>query len=631
MQRNDQRAAQEGAMSAVIFEPAPRSERGVRGDRGGIATHRYQSPIVHALAIPTAHPQAEAWQDGASAPRPLTRGRRVERVGAGQPAAAPRRLAPRRAQAAASIACDEAERAQRFADLQRRMPGVHDAMSTRRPRRAVVVVPSRTIDKWHESAAAAQAYEERLLCSILELRDPDLRMVYVTSSPVAPSIVDYYLSLLPRRLRRGARARLTLIATGERSVRPLSEKLLERPRVLERIGRAIPDRDLCHFVPYGTTELERDVALALDIPMYGADPRHAHFGTKSGCRELFARAGVPHPLGVEHVTSVPDAIAAIASLRAAKPGIGELVMKLNEGVSGEGNAIVDVRGLPEPGAADEAQLIGGRIAAMVLDAPGVSVHAYLAKLAAHGGIVEERIVGHELRSPSVQLQVTPQGEVELLSTHDQLLGGPRGQTYLGCRFPAEAAYAPAISTIAGQIGRRLADAGVIGRSAIDFVVVGDGHGGWHPHAIEINLRKGGTTHPYHTLELLTGGAYDAAAAAFATPTGSPKHYVACDHVEAPRLRTLGRDGVLALTRGSALGFDRLCQRGVVFHMLSCLDELGRTGLTAIGDTAEEAQWRYSNAQSALLEGAEVAAGGRHQPTARHARAGMTSAPIPAAA
>jgi hypothetical protein len=31
--------------------------------------------------------------------------------------------------------------------------------------------------------------------------------------------------------------------------------------------------------------------------------------------------------------------------------------------------------------------------------------------------------------------VTPTGEVEIVSTHDQLLGGPSGQSYLGCRFP----------------------------------------------------------------------------------------------------------------------------------------------------------------------------------------------------
>ena len=56
----------------------------------------------------------------------------------------------------------------------------------------------------------------------------------------------------------------------------------------------------------------------------GADPALAHLGTKSGGRELFARAGVAHPLGVEHVRSRADVIAAIARLRAVRPRIGQV-------------------------------------------------------------------------------------------------------------------------------------------------------------------------------------------------------------------------------------------------------------------------------------------------------------------
>ena len=62
-------------------------------------------------------------------------------------------------------------------------------------------------------------------------------------------------------------------------------------------------------------------------------------------------------------------------------------------------------------------------------------------------------MGREFRSPSAQLRVTPLGKVELLSTHDQMLGGPSGQTYLGCRFPANLEYA-ADDHARGREGRR---------------------------------------------------------------------------------------------------------------------------------------------------------------------------------
>ena len=62
--------------------------------------------------------------------------------------------------------------------------------------------------------------------------------------------------------------------------------------------------------------------------------------------------------------------------------------------------------------------------------------------------------------------------------------------------------------------------GAIGRAAIDFIVGRDRSGTWSAYAIEINLRKGATTHPLYTLELVTGGAYDPLSGTFRAPDGS---------------------------------------------------------------------------------------------------------------
>jgi PGM1 C-terminal domain/ATP-grasp domain len=351
------------------------------------------------------------------------------------------------------------------------------------------------------------------------------------------------------------------------------------------------------------TQSEQELGLALGVPVFGADPRHAHYGTKSGCRELFARTGVPHPLGAEGVTGIESAVDAILRLRAIKPEVSRLVMKLNHGVAGEGNALVDLGGVPAAGSPDERAAVAERVQALTPECPGLSASAFSGKLAAKGGIVEEWIAGRELRSPSVQLQITPDGAVHVVSTHDQILGGSTGQSYLGCRFPAAPAYATRISREARKVGDELARSGVIGRLAIDFVVTREEGGQWQPFAIEINLRKGGTTHPFETLARLTGGAYDVGMASFRTPTAQAKHYVATDHKEAPELRGLCRDGVLALARRPDLRFDPLRRMGVVFHMLSSLDELGRTGFTAIADNADEAAARFQHAEVTLLEAA----------------------------
>ena len=87
-----------------------------------------------------------------------------------------------------------------------------------------------------------------------------------------------------------------------------------------------------------------------------------------------------------------------------------------------------------------------------------------------GGIVEEFLEGEETRSPSCQIRIDPRGRVILISTHDQMLGGPTNQLYLGCRFPAEDGYRRQIQELARRIGEVLAARGVVSRLGIDFVV-----------------------------------------------------------------------------------------------------------------------------------------------------------------
>ena len=52
-------------------------------------------------------------------------------------------------------------------------------------------------------------------------------------------------------------------------------------------------------------------------------------------------------------------------------------------------------------------------------------------------------------------------------------------------------------------------------------------GDWDIQAIEINLRKGGTTHPFMTLKLLTNGHYDLNTGGILQPASAPeKYYIA---------------------------------------------------------------------------------------------------------
>ncbi len=486
-----------------------------------------------------------------------------------------------------------------FAALQRKLvPLWRSIQSFNQDSQTIVVVPSMGVDS-DMSGVRQQAYEERFLFLLLLLRQPRARLVYVTSQAIHPEIVDYYLGLLPGVIASHAKKRLFLVSPLDGSPGPLTQKILDRPRLLSEIRALVIDPDRAHLVPYTTTVKERELALRLGIPMYGADPALFPLGTKSGARRIFAEEGVPHPMGVDGLNTIDDIVAAIVSLRERKPGLQKVIVKLNEGVSGEGNAGIDLAGLPAPGDPGERRAVDARVRAMSFELPSMTLDAYTAKLAERGGVVEERIGGREFRSPSAQLRVTPLGAVEALSTHDQLLGGASGQTYLGCRFPANAAYAPAIMREALKVGRRLMKEGVLGRFALDFVAVRNARDEWDVYAIEINLRKGGTTHPFLTLQFLTDGRYDAETGGFATPGGVAKCFVASDHVQSPLYRAFTHEDLFDLAARHGLHFDQARQTGVVFHMMNAIGETGSVGLTAVANSADEAEALYEKTLQAL--------------------------------
>jgi hypothetical protein len=131
----------------------------------------------------------------------------------------------------------------------------------------------------------------------------------------------------------------------------------------------------------------------------------------------------------------------------------------------------------------------------------------------------------------------------------------------------------------------------MGRLGIDFVAT-RGPGGWSLYGLENNLRKGGTTHPFAVLRHLVRGSYDPDRGALREPGGVAKYYCATDNMVDPAWKGLAPGAVIKAVDAAGLTFDRARGRGVVLHMLSCLAVDGRFGLTALGDSPEQAAELY---------------------------------------
>ena len=146
-----------------------------------------------------------------------------------------------------------------FRRLQSQLPGqFRQIFPDPKAPRTVLIVPSFSLDQEVMSKiTGVMHYEERFLCLLLLLRWPRTRVIYVTSTPISESIIDYYLHLLPDVPTRHARRRLTLMCCNDPASQPLTAKILKQPRLLAQLGEAIGDRSRAHMTCFNVTGLER--------------------------------------------------------------------------------------------------------------------------------------------------------------------------------------------------------------------------------------------------------------------------------------------------------------------------------------------------------------------------------------
>ena len=458
-------------------------------------------------------------------------------------------------------------------------------------RGTIVVLPSATFPESElRKIVAIQHYEERLLCTTLLLANPDLQLVYITSLPIDDDIVEYYLRLVPDPA--SARRRLHFVVVGEDSGRALSAKVLDAPHVIDQVRALVDGVEHAYILPFNVTSLEGRVAELVGLPLFGARPELASLGSKTESRRAARKAGVGVLDGEEDVRSVRELAAAIQGLHARRPNAEAAVVKLNDGFSGQGHAIVELAGFSSLESAP-----------ITFIAEEESWPSYSAKVESGGAVVEQLVRVPGVVSPSVQCRITPGGAVEVISNHDQILGGLHDQVYLGCRFPARAAYRLDIQERARRVGEVLAADGVIGAFGIDFVLLPTDSELWDIYLSEINLRMGGTTHPFWMARLATGGTYDPTTGELVAG-GRPKCYVASDNLKSTALAGRTPADVIAEVDRSGMAFDPGRGTGATLHLLGAVPKFGKMGVTCIADSPEEADALYQDVSS-LLTGPSV--------------------------
>ena len=450
----------------------------------------------------------------------------------------------------------------------------------------VVVLPSYSVSMslLEHYGPRIPALEHRQLLTLLMLpRVPGSEMIFVTATEPSERVLEYYLSFVPAEHRRDTRRRIRVVEVPDPTPRSITAKLLDRPDLMATVRTWTRGR-LAFIEPWNVTHLELDLADRLGLPLNGTHPTLWPLGFKSNGRRLMRSAGVPLPRGEEDVRGVSDVLAAVQRIRQEHTGAAGVVVKLDNSSAGHGNRTIRFAGCPT--------------AAHVRTAVEAWEPRFLSELAG-GAVVEELVSGRELASPSVQVDIAPFRRVQVVSTHEQLLGGPSGQVYQGCRFPANADYRDDLTAYGEAIGELLAHHGALGRFCVDFVATRSSSARWKVLGLEINLRRSGTSHPLSLLHSLVPGHYDVDVGSWVVEDGTQRCYRSTDCLTAPAWRGRPADDVINAVRTAGLEFDPSTGTGAVLHMLIGLDIDGPIGLTAIGRSTHHAEQLHRAAVAAI--------------------------------
>ena len=227
----------------------------------------------------------------------------------------------------------------------------------------------------------------------------------------------------------GAKASAARLARRPRPSGPSARSYLHGPVSSSTSEARSQIRTAAYLMPYNSTAVERDIALAARYPVVRCRPRPRMAWDQKRRSRAVRPGGSTTSVGRgAHPVASPTRPTRSARSARRSPRSPSWSSSSTTRCPARGTRCSTWQECPRLARAESVRLIQQRLARLVPEVDEVSPAAFLRKLAAQGGVVEERITAREVRSPSVQLWITPTRAVELLSTHDQILHGRSGQT-----------------------------------------------------------------------------------------------------------------------------------------------------------------------------------------------------------
>jgi len=311
---------------------------------------------------------------------------------------------------------------------------------------------------------------------------------------------------------------------------------------------------------YNLTRSEREFANKIAKNLWGNSEVAEKYGTKSGFRKLARELTMQIPPGFERVYSTNEIIKKCSIL--FNGGAKNVVIKIDEGVSGAGASKISL---------EEFQKASDKQKCLLAESALLKV----AQAQENSGVVVEEWVPDILFSPSLQINIDQDKKWQVVSSHDQILGGREGW-YEGCSYPARSISSIEYKTLQKDIKNlteRLIEERFFGFLGLDLIKDKKSHYYW----VEANIRKTGTFYP------------GLATRKIRKRSSSPLYYFSRDFTvpslvngHFKQLRNIFRD----------LKYSKTTESGVVIFNTGALSAVGRFDILCIGNKRSQARSIY---------------------------------------
>ncbi len=444
--------------------------------------------------------------------------------------------------------------------------------------RTIILVPSISLGGLtSQFLPGLNFWEERNLFYLACLKNPQTQFVVVLSEGIQECFILYCIDHVSKTYnlkKSDIQNRFTVIGVPSGGNQSLTKKILHNSEVISRISRVAIDGH--HTVIDYWMVHDQEVLLAnkLGLPYYGQPPGAFYIDSKSGARDIFTTLGIPISVGCGNLVSLQEVQSALQVLLEESQA-ETFILKINHEEGGNGLAKIprEIVLLPYQQFRERIQVI-----------KDIPITVFEKELQKQKAVIEVYINAAITAFPSVKMEILADGTVRNIATHDQLL---KDMVYYGSSFPADESYRFEVIKMGQKIGKYVSKLGARGIISIDFLatknhLVDD----WYLWGIEINARKGGTTHSYIWSKWLTQSEYDQTRGTLTAKSGEISYH-SSEYFTAPGLENISPINILSTIKDAGLDYNCKKQAGIFVHMISTVPKFGKFGATIIGHSKEE--------------------------------------------